>query len=75
MTKTINECIYGLKKGIIDAGLSSAATCTERINTRILNDYHLHQMMIRNDSKQMFFAIFACINIHLDAWAKDELKS
>ena len=50
-------------------------TCTERINTRILNDYHLHQMMIRNDSKQMFFAIFACINIHLDAWAKDELKS
>lgn len=50
-------------------------TCTERINTRILNDYHLQHMMIRNDSKQMFFAIFACINIHLDAWAKDELKS
>ena len=26
MTKTINECIYGLKKGIIDAGLSSATS-------------------------------------------------
>lgn len=50
-------------------------TCTERINTRILNDYNLHSMMIRNDSKQMFFAIFASVNIHLDAWVKDELKS
>lgn len=50
-------------------------TCTERINTRILNDYHLHQMMIRNDSKQMFFAIFAGVNIHLDAWVKEEMKS
>lgn len=50
-------------------------SCTERINTRILNDYHLHQMMIRNDSKQMFFATFACINIHLDAWVKDQLKA
>ena len=29
MTKTINECIYGLKKGIIDAGLSSATSCMD----------------------------------------------
>lgn len=50
-------------------------TCTERINTRILNDYHLHNMMIRNDSKQMFFAVFACVNIHMDAWVKDQLNS
>lgn len=48
-------------------------TSTERINNRILNDYHLHQMRIRNKSKQAFFAIFAGINIHLDAWIKDEL--
>lgn len=45
-------------------------TCTERINNRILNDYKLHQMRIREDSKIAFFAIFAAINIHLDAWIK-----
>lgn len=47
-------------------------TCTERINNRILNDYHLHQMRIREDSKAAFFSIFAAINIHLDAWIKNE---
>ena len=47
-------------------------TCTERINNRILNDYHLHQMKIREDSKVAFFSIFAGINIHLDAWIKNE---
>lgn len=45
-------------------------TCCERINTRVLNDYHLHQMRIRNGSKHAFFAIFAGISIHLDAWIK-----
>lgn len=45
-------------------------TSTERINNRILNDYHLHQMRIREDSKVAFFSIFAAINIHLDAWTK-----
>jgi hypothetical protein len=48
-------------------------TSTERMNTRILNDYHLHQMRIRNGSKHAVFAIFAGINIHLDAWIKDQL--
>ena len=47
-------------------------TCTERIDNRILNDYHLHQMRIRDDSKVAFFSIFAGINIHLDAWIKNE---
>lgn len=47
-------------------------TCTERINNRILNDYHLHQMKVREDSKIAFFAIFAGINIHLDAWIKTD---
>lgn len=43
-------------------------TSTERINNRVLNDYHLHQMKIRGYAKVAFFAIFAGINIHLDAW-------
>jgi hypothetical protein len=46
-------------------------TSTERINDRTLNDYHLHQMYIRDGAKHAFFAIFAGINMHLDAWAKN----
>lgn len=46
-------------------------TCTERINNRVLNDYHLQHMRIRGKSKYAFFTIFACINIYLDAWIKD----
>lgn len=46
-------------------------TSTERINNRVLNDYHLHQMRIRDGAKHAFFSIFAAINIHLDAWIKD----
>lgn len=45
-------------------------TCTERMNNRILNDYHLHSMHIRNRAKFLFFTIFAGINIHLDAQTK-----
>lgn len=45
-------------------------TSTERMNNRILNDYHLHSMKIRNQSKFLFFAIMAGINIHLDARVK-----
>lgn len=45
-------------------------TCTERMNNRILNDYHLHSMKIRNRAKHLFFTIFAGINIHLDAQVK-----
>ena len=46
-------------------------TSTERINDRTLNDYHLHQMYIRDGVKHAFFAIFAGINMHLDAWIKN----
>ena len=46
-------------------------TSTERINNRVLNHYHLHQMRIRNKDKLAFFTIFVCIHIHLDAWIKD----
>ena len=45
-------------------------TCTERVNNRVLNDYHLHQMRIRDLAKNGFFSIMAAINIHLDAWIK-----
>lgn len=45
-------------------------TCTERINNRVLNDYHLHSMKTRNRGKILFFTIFAAINIHLDAQIK-----
>lgn len=45
-------------------------TSTERINTRLLNDYHLHDFYTRSDKKLLFFAIFAGINIHLDAQVK-----
>lgn len=48
-------------------------TSTERINNRVLNHYHLHQMRIRNKDKHAFFTIFACINIHLDTWIKDSV--
>ena len=47
-------------------------TCTERINNRILNDYGLHSLTCRNGSKHFFFMIIAGINIHMDAWAKQE---
>ena len=45
-------------------------TCTERINKRILNDYCLHSMHVRDYAKIAFFMLVACINIHLDAWIK-----
>ena len=45
-------------------------TCTERINNRILNDYGLHKMFIRNRSKFQFFSVIAGISIHMDAWMK-----
>ena len=49
-------------------------TCTERINNRILNDYGLHNLKVRNRSKNFFFMIMAGINIHMDAWAKCSKK-
>ena len=49
-------------------------TSTERINNRTLNDYHLHSMKVRDYAKNAFFAIFAAINIHLDAWYKIDNK-
>ena len=47
-------------------------TSTERINNRVLNNYNLHSMRIRNKAKFAFFAIMADINIHLDSWINVE---
>ena len=45
-------------------------TSSERINNRILNDYHLHDMRIHGKKRYSFFTMIASINIHLDARLK-----
>lgn len=45
-------------------------TSSERVNNRILNDYHLHDMRIHTRKRYSFFAMIAGINIHLDARLK-----
>jgi hypothetical protein len=52
----------------------SARTCSERINNRVLNDYHLHDMKIRGKKRYSFFAMMIGINIHLDARIKKARK-
>ncbi len=49
-------------------------TSCERVNNRILNDYHLHAMGIHRRKRYTFFAVVAGINIHLDAWIKKQNK-
>jgi len=45
-------------------------TGSERVNNRILNDYHLHSMRIHGKKRFSFFTMIAGINIHLDARVK-----
>ena len=45
-------------------------TSSERVNNRILNDYHLHDMRIHRRKRYSFFAMIAGIHIHLDARLK-----
>jgi hypothetical protein len=45
-------------------------TSSERINNRILNDYHLHNMKIRGKKRFSFLTMVIGINIHLDARIK-----
>lgn len=47
-------------------------TSSERVNDRVLNDYHLHQMGVHTRKRYTFFAILAGINIHLDARLKKQ---
>lgn len=50
-------------------------TGSERMNDRILNNYHLHDMKIHGKKRYSFFAMIAGINIHLDAWLKVQKQS
>ena len=45
-------------------------TSCERMNNRLLNDYHLHTWRGRTRKRLAFFSTFAAINVHLDAQLK-----
>lgn len=45
-------------------------TGSERVNNRLLNDYHLHSMKIHGKKRYSFFSMIAGINVHLDARLK-----
>lgn len=45
-------------------------TCTERINTRILNDYKLTDCRMHGRKRNFFMLVMIGINIHLDAYYK-----
>lgn len=47
-------------------------TSTGRKNNRVLNDYKLHQLRVRDLAKNAFFCFIASMNIHLDIWKKLE---
>lgn len=47
-------------------------TGSERVNNRLLNDYHLHDMKIHGKKRNSFFGMIAGINIHLDARVKKQ---
>ena len=49
-------------------------TSCERVNNRVLNDYHLHDMGIHTKKRYSFFTMVICINIHLDARMKKRAK-
>lgn len=45
-------------------------SCTERINTRILNDYRLTDCRMHGRKRNFFMLVMIGINIHLDAYHK-----
>jgi len=45
-------------------------TSSERINNRVLHDYHLENMRIRGKKRYSFFAMIIGVNIHLDSRLK-----
>ena len=51
----------------------SERTACERINNRVLNDYHLHDMKIRGTVHFSFWTMIIGICIHLDAQEKSGL--
>ena len=51
-------------------GIYNNRTACERVNNRVLNDYHLHDMGIHTRKRYSFFTMIICICIHLDARLK-----
>lgn len=49
-------------------------TSCERVNNRVLNDYHLHDMGIHTKKRYSFFTMIICICIHLDARLKKRTR-
>ena len=49
-------------------------TSCERVNNRVLNDYHLHDMGIHTRKRYSFFTMVIGIGIHLDARLKKRTK-
>ena len=49
-------------------------TSCERVNNRVLNNYHLHDMGIHTRKRYSFFTMIICICIHLDARLKKRTK-
>lgn len=45
-------------------------TACERVNNRVLNDYHLLSLKIRGDDHYSFWTMIIGVCIHLDAWYK-----
>lgn len=47
-------------------------TACERVNNRVLNDYHLLDLKIRGDDHYSFWTMIIGVCIHLDAWYKKQ---
>ncbi|WP_323088574.1 transposase [Allobaculum sp. JKK-2023] len=47
-------------------------TSCERLNNRCLNDYGLHKTKTRTQRRISFVTFLGCVNIHTDAWLKEE---
>ena len=50
--------------------LYAERTACERVNNRVLNNYHLLDLKIRGDCHYSFWTMLIGICIHLDAWEK-----
>lgn len=48
-------------------------TASERVNNRVLNNYHLLDLKIRGTDHYSFWTMIIGICIHLDAWEKAKL--
>ena len=63
----LSELVYKSEKW---KAIYKNRTSNERVNNRVLNNYHVEKMNMHTDARYTFFTMLACINIHLDAWIK-----